>query len=243
MKIAVVGAAGRMGSAVCQAVDDAEDLELCARLDADDSVFEGARGADVVVDFTVPSVTRSVVAEALRAGAHVVVGTTGWDEAGYDEVAELARQAGRNVVIAPNFSISAVLMMHLAASAAPYFESTEIIEMHHPDKVDAPSGTAHATARAIAAAREGRPMPDATQTDPDGSRGARVEGVPVHAVRLRGLTAHQEVLLGNAGETLTIRADSFDRSSFMPGVLHAVRRVGELEGLTVGLEVVLGLTR
>ena len=248
VRVAVVGAGGRMGSTVCQAVEDAEGLELVARLDAGDVITRQAlRGADVAVDFTVPAVTEGNVHALIDAGVDVVVGTTGWDEAAYERVREhLARPgaAGRSVLIAPNFALSAVLAMGFAAKAARYFESAEVIELHHPNKVDAPSGTAIATARAIAAARSEAglgPSPDATDTDPDGARGAVVEGVHVHVVRLRGLTAHEEVVLGNPGEQLTIRTDSFDRSSFMPGVILAVCAVGGLEGLTVGLDKLLDL--
>ena len=248
IRVAVVGAAGRMGSTVCQAVQDAEGLELVARLDVGDTLdAEHLAGADVAVDFTVPSVTESNVHALLDAGVDVVVGTTGWNEESYGRVREhLARPeaAGRSVLIAPNFALSAVLAMSFAAKAAPYFESAEVIELHHPNKVDAPSGTAVATAQGIAAARAEAglgAMPDATQTDPDGARGAVVDGVHVHAVRLRGLTAHEEIVLGNPGEQLTIRTDSFDRASFMPGVLLAVRRVGGHPGLTVGLDRLLGV--
>ena len=248
IRVAVVGAAGRMGSTVCQAVQDAEGLELVARLDVGDTLdAEHLAGADVAVDFTVPSVTEANVHALLDAGVNVVVGTTGWTEESYGRVREhLARPeaAGRSVLIAPNFALSAVLAMGFAARAARYFESVEVIELHHPDKVDAPSGTAVATARGIAQARAQAglgQMPDATQTDELGSRGGRVDGVPVHAVRLRGLTASEEILLGNEGEQLVIRTDSFDRVSFMPGVLLGVRRVSGRTGLTIGLDKVMGL--
>ena len=248
IRVAVVGAAGRMGSTVCQAVQDAEGLELVARLDVGDTLdAEHLAGADVAVDFTVPSVTESNVHALLDAGVDVVVGTTGWNEESYGRVREhLVRPeaAGRSVLIAPNFALSAVLAMSFAAKAAPYFESAEVIEMHHPGKVDAPSGTAVATARGIAQARAEAglgEMPDATEMDELGSRGGRVDGVPVHAVRLRGLTASEEILLGNEGEQLVIRTDSFDRVSFMPGVLLGVRRVSGRTGLTIGLDKVMGL--
>lgn len=244
----MVGAAGRMGSTVCQAVSDAEDLTLVARLDAGDALTPQALvGADVAVDFTVPDVTEANVHALIDAGVDVVVGTTGWDEEAYGRVREhLARPqaAGRSVLIAPNFALSAVLAMSFAAKAAAYFESVEVVELHHPNKMDAPSGTAVATAKAVAASRRAAGLPaspDATVTDPLGARGAVIDGVHVHAVRLRGLTAHEEILLGNPGEQLTIRTDSFDRASFMPGVLLAVRQVGGREGLTVGLEELLDL--
>ncbi|SPT52615.1 Dihydrodipicolinate reductase [Actinomyces bovis] len=248
IRVAVIGAAGRMGSTVCQAVQAAEGLEFVARLDAGDELkAETLGGAQVAVDFTVPSVTEANVHALIDAGLDVVVGTTGWDEDSYGRVREhLARPeaAGRSVLIAPNFALSAVLSMRFAALAAPYFESVEVIELHHPNKVDAPSGTANATAQAISQARAaaGRPAsPDATESDPLGTRGGLVDDVRVHAVRLRGLTAHEEVLLGNPGEQLTIRTDCFDRESFMPGVVLAVRKVGEREGLTIGLEELLEL--
>ncbi|WP_194786371.1 4-hydroxy-tetrahydrodipicolinate reductase [Actinomyces haliotis] len=247
-RVAVVGAAGRMGSTVCLAVEDAEGLELVARLDAGDPITpESLGGAEVAVDFTVPSVTEANVHSLIDAGVDVVVGTTGWTEESYGRVREhLARPeaGGRSVLIAPNFALSAVLAMSFAAKAARYFESAEIIELHHPNKVDAPSGTAVATAQGIAAARAEAglgPVPDATQSDPDGARGAVVDGIHVHAVRLRGLTAHEEVVLGNDGEQLTIRTDSFDRASFMPGVILAVREVSGRDGLTIGLDKLLDL--
>lgn len=234
-----------MGKTVCQAVTDADDLQLVAELDAGDEITrEAVAGADVVVDFTVPDATKGNVLAALAAGCHVVVGTTGWTDAGLAEVEAAAAKAGRNVIIAPNFALSAVLAMHFAALAAPYFESAEVIELHHPNKLDAPSGTAAATAKKIAAARSAAgsaAMPDATASDPDGTRGGLIDGVRVHALRLSGLTAHEEILLGNPGELLTIRTDSFDRQSFMPGVLLAVRKVAELSGLTVGLDRVMEL--
>lgn len=246
IKVAVLGAAGRMGTTVCAAVEAAPDLTLVARIDAGDDI-PGAlalTSPDVVVDFTVPSVTEANVHAALDAGAHVVVGTTGWTSerlAGVDE--RLASLPGRGVLVAPNFGLSAVLAMSFAAKAARFFESAEVIELHHPDKVDAPSGTARHTAAAIAAARADAglgAMPDATEHGLE-ARGADVEGVRVHAVRLRGLVAHEEILLGNPGEQLVIRQDSFDRTSFMPGVLLAIRQVAGRPGLTVGLEHVMDL--
>ncbi len=241
----MLGADGRMGTAVCRAVEEAPDLALVARLEKDDDVAALAGQVDVAVDFTVPSVTEANVHALLDAGVHAVVGTTGWDDAALARVEEhLARTDGLGVLVAPNFALSAVLAMQFAARAARYFESAEVIELHHPGKVDAPSGTALATARHIAAARREAglaAMPDATETQLDGARGAVVDGVHVHAVRLRGLVAHEEIVLGNSGEQLTIRTDSFDRVSFMPGVLLAVRRVATRPGLTVGLEHLLDL--
>lgn len=244
--VAVLGAAGRMGRTVCAAVEAAPDLALVAALDADDDVRQVADlGAQVAVDFTVPSVTEANVHALVDLGVHAVVGTTGWDDAALARVREhLAASPWVGVLVAPNFALGAVLTMAFAARAARWFESVEVVELHHPDKADAPSGTARHTAAAIAAARRagGRaPGPDATVTALDGARGAVIDGVHVHAVRLRGLTAHQEVLLGNPGELLTIRHDSTDRASFMPGVLLAVREVASRPGLTVGLEHVLDL--
>jgi 4-hydroxy-tetrahydrodipicolinate reductase len=254
IKVAVLGAAGRMGTQACAAVEAADGLELVARLDQADTISRDTlAGADVAVDFTVPAVTETNVHAALDAGAHVVVGTTGWDDASRARVAaHLAELSPRGtggreslgVLIAPNFGLSAVLAMTFAAKAARYFESAEVVELHHPNKVDAPSGTARHTAAAIATARAEAglgPSPDATETGWE-ARGADVDGVRVHAVRLRGLVAHEEILFGNEGEQLIIRQDSFDRASFMPGVLLAIRSVVSRPGLTVGLEHVLDLS-
>ncbi|HQR79909.1 MAG TPA: 4-hydroxy-tetrahydrodipicolinate reductase [Actinomycetota bacterium] len=241
IRVGVVGAAGRMGRTVCEAVEAADGMELAARIDLGDPL-PGAGDCDVVVDFTTPDAVMGTLAHCIPAGIHVVVGTSGFDAARLAEVDELlAGHPQVGVLVAPNFSIGAVLMMRFAATAAPFFESVEIVELHHPDKVDAPSGTAVRTAEIIAAARSGRPSPDATTTSLAGARGASVDGVTVHSVRLRGLVAHQEVLLGGVGETLSIRHDSLDRASFMPGVVLGVRKVGEHPGLTVGLDAFLGL--
>lgn len=242
LKVAVIGAAGRMGRTVCEAVDGAPDLELVARLDVGDDIGSLAGVADVGIDFTVPAVAETNVTALIDAGVHAVVGTTGWDEGALQRVRDRLGGTDLGVVIAPNFALSAVLAMRFAAQAARWFESVEVVELHHPDKVDAPSGTAVHTARAIAQARRAAglgPAPDATSSALDGARGADVDGVPVHAVRLRGLVAHEEILLGNPGEMLTIRTDSFDRSSFMPGVLLATRRVVERRGLTIGLDALI----
>lgn len=247
VRVAVIGAAGRMGSTVCQAVTDAPDMELVGRFDVGDELGD-LGGADVVVEFSVPDASLANVLHCLSQGAGVVVGTTGWDEERLAQVREAlhdpssGRQLG--VLIAPNFAIGALLMMSFAAQAARFYESVEVIELHHPDKVDAPSGTAARTARLIAQAREEAglgPVPDATTQDPGGARGADVDGIRVHAVRQRGLVAHQEVLFGAEGEGLTIRHDSYDRVSFMPGVLAGIRGVREHPGLTVGLEHYLDL--
>ncbi len=240
----VLGAAGRMGGEVCRAVETAPDLSLVARVDVADQ-REPLQGADVVVDFTSPDAVMANLRWCIVAGLSVVVGTSGFDEDRLATVrAWLADAASVSVLVVPNFGIGAVLMMRFAAAAARFFDSVEIVELHHPGKVDAPSGTARRTAQLVAAARHDAgvgPAPDATTSALDGARGASVEGVPVHAVRLAGLVAHQEVLLGGHGEVLTIRHDSLDRSSFMPGVLLGVRRVRDRPGLTVGLESLLDL--
>ena len=231
-----------MGSTVCDAVEAADGMELVARYDLGDDVASLTGVADVAVDFTVPDATEANVHALIDAGVHAVVGTTGWSEESLGRVRKHLAEAQTGVLIAPNFALSAVLAMRLATQAARFFESAEIIELHHPHKVDAPSGTAVHTAQALAAARRDLPAgPDATRTGLDGARGATVDGIHVHSVRLRGLVAHEEILLGNPGEQLTIRTDSFDRSSFMPGVVLAVRAIVDHPGLTVGLDGVLGL--
>ncbi|MDO5710212.1 MAG: 4-hydroxy-tetrahydrodipicolinate reductase [Micrococcales bacterium] len=247
LRVAVIGAAGRMGTAVCQAVSAAEDLELAARFDVGDDLGD-LGGADVVVEFSVPDASLANVLHCLSKGVSVVVGTTGWDEERLAQVRSTLHDSPPSrplgVLIAPNFAIGALLMMRFAQEAARFYESVEIIELHHPGKVDAPSGTAARTARLIAQARQEAGLgsvPDATTRDPGGARGADVDGIRVHSVRQRGLVAHQEVLFGADGEGLTIRHDSFDRVSFMPGVLVGVRGVGEHPGLTVGLEHYLHL--
>ena len=244
IKVSVIGAAGRMGSEVCRAVTGAQGTELVGRYDVGDDLGD-LGGADVVVEFSVPDASAANVAHCISRGVHVVVGTTGWTQ---DKLAALRAQLsvkrGVGVLVAPNFAIGAILMMSFAQQAAKFYESVEVVELHHPDKVDAPSGTAARTAMLIARARQKAGLtdvPDATTSDPDGARGARVEGIPVHALRLRGLVAHQEVLFGAPGELLTIRHDSFDRVSFMPGVLEGVRQVRAHPGLTLGLENYLKL--
>lgn len=229
---------------MCQAVEAAADLELVAALDAGDDLSAAAT-ADVVVDFTVPDAVMGNLAWCAANGVHAVVGTTGFTAERLAQVEALcAANPGVGILIAPNFSIGAILMMHFAEQAAKFYESVEIIELHHPNKVDAPSGTATATARRIAGARAAAGLgavPDATETGLPGARGAEVDGIHVHGVRLRGLIAHQEVLFGTEGETLTIRHDSLDRIGFMPGVLTAVRAVPGLPGLTIGIDSLLGL--
>ncbi|MCK9896737.1 4-hydroxy-tetrahydrodipicolinate reductase [Frankia sp. AgB32] len=245
LAVGVLGARGRMGATVCAAVEAAPDLALVAALDAGEDRGPLA-AADVVVDFTTPDAVLENIRWCVEAGRHVVVGTTGFDDERLATVRGwLGEQPKTGVFVAPNFGVAAVLMMTFAARAARFFDSVEIVELHHPNKVDAPSGTARRTAELVAQARESVGLapggPDATTSSLDGARGARVAGVPVHAVRLAGLVAHQEVLLGGSGETLTLRHDSYDRTSFMPGVLLAVRRVADLPGLTVGLEHLLDL--
>ena len=246
MRVGVLGARGKVGREICRAVEAAPDTELVAAIDAGDDISELLHGgATAVVDFTHPDVVMENLEFVISHGIHAVVGTTGFDQMRLEQLDRwLDRSAGTGVLIAPNFSIGAILMMQFAAKAAPFFESVEVVEFHHPEKADAPSGTACRTAELIAASRRAAgsaPMPDATSTALDGARGARVDGVPVHAVRSRGLVAHQEVLLGGVGETLTIRHDSMDRASFSPGVLAGLRVIGQRPGLTVGLEHFLDL--
>jgi 4-hydroxy-tetrahydrodipicolinate reductase len=246
MRVGVLGAHGKVGSEVCRAVDAAEDLELVASLDVDDDLDAlVAAHVEAVVDFTHPDAVMDNLEFCVGRGIHAVVGTTGFDA---DRLATLegwlAGAPGVGVLVAPNFSIGAVLMMRFAVAAAPFYESVEVVELHHPDKADAPSGTARRTAELIAAARREAglpPVPDATTTGLDGARGADVDGIRVHGLRIRGLVAHQEVVLGGVGETLTIRHDSLDRASFTPGVLTALRAIGDRPGLTVGLERILDL--
>ena len=245
ISVGVLGARGRMGSEACRAVTAEPDLTLAASVDVGDSM-RPLEDCDVIVDFTTPSSVMDNLLWCIDNGLNCVVGTSGFDEDRLGKVRGwLAGGERSRVLIAPNFSVGAVLMMHFAARAAAFFDSAEIVELHHPAKADAPSGTALRTASLISAAREaaGLPAPpDATVTGLPGARGAAVGGVHVHAVRLAGLVAHQEVLLGGHGETLTIRHDSLDRASFMPGVLLAVRAIGSLPpGLTVGIESLLGL--
>lgn len=244
IKVGVLGARGKMGSQACTAIEAADDLELVARVDVGDD-RDALAAADVAVDFTHPAAVMDNLAWCVEHAVSVVAGTSGFTP---DKLHEIERallavpEVG--VLVVPNFSVGAVLMMRFAAVAARYYESVEIIELHHPTKADAPSGTARRTAELIAAARTeagAGDIPDATVDSLDGARGARVEGISVHSVRVRGLVAHQEVIFGGVGETLTIRHDSVDRESFMPGVLAAVRSMPGRVGLTVGLDQVLGL--
>jgi 4-hydroxy-tetrahydrodipicolinate reductase len=261
IRVGVFGAGGRMGSTVCRAVTDDPDLELVAAVDPHHAGIDAAQlglpvtglqvsakatamadaGVEVAVDFTVIDAARENLRFCAREGIHAVVGTTGFED---HELAELAQRFGEsraNAVIAPNFAIGAVLMMRFAELAAPHFETAEVIELHHDQKVDAPSGTAMLTASRMAAASQDWAPDPTTTVVADGARGGAVGAVRVHAVRMRGMVAHQEVVLGTTGQTLTIRHDSYDRTSFMPGVLLAVKQVASRPGLTVGLDALLGL--
>ena len=247
IKVAVLGSKGRMGSEAVKTISAAEDLELVAQLDVGDSLDNLIKsGAQTVVDFTHPDSVMGNLEFAIKNGINVVVGTTGFDAKKLNEIKSwLQAQPKVGALIAPNFGLGAVLMMQFAAQASKYFESVEIIELHHPAKADAPSGTASRTAELITEARKSvnkEAMPDATSSALPGARGAKVGDVPVHSVRLRGLVAHQEVILGDLGETLTIRHDSIDRTGFMPGVLLGVRKVGQNPGLTFGLEHFMDLS-
>ncbi|MCX6463966.1 MAG: 4-hydroxy-tetrahydrodipicolinate reductase [Pseudonocardiales bacterium] len=240
-RVGVLGARGRMGVEVCRAVAAADGLELVAEVDEGDALtLLTDAGAEVAVDFTHPGVALDHVRFCLDHGIAAVVGTSGFGEEKLATVRGWLDETPGHVLVAPNFGVGAVLMMQFAAQAARFFESVEVVELHHANKVDAPSGTAVRTAAMIAQARTG-PVPDATTTALDGARGAVVDGIHVHSVRMPGLVAHQEVILGTTGETLTIRHDSFDRASFMPGVVLAVRGVRDRPGLTVGIEPLLGL--
>lgn len=249
LKVGVLGARGKVGEQVCRAVEAAEDMTLVAAIDADDDINSlVTAGADAVVDFTHPDVVMDNLEFAISHGIHAVVGTTGFDDFRLEQLRAWLGQNGETrrtgVLVAPNFSIGAILMMRFAAEASSFYESVEIVELHHPDKADAPSGTARRTASLIATARKeagNGPVPDATSTALDGARGADVDGIRVHSLRIRGLVAHQEVILGGPGETLTIRHDSMDRVSFMPGVLLGLRKISTSPGLTVGLEDFMAL--
>jgi 4-hydroxy-tetrahydrodipicolinate reductase len=261
IRVGVFGAGGRMGSTVCRAVHEAPDLELVAAVDPHHAGIDlhqlgvyntqiqvaakasalTAAGADVAVDFTVVDAARENIAWCAENGVHAVVGTTGFTDEELADWSETFGQGACNALIAPNFAIGAVLMMKFAEISAPYFETAEIIELHHDQKIDAPSGTAVATAHRISGASKDWGEDPTTKVVAEGARGGRIEGVPIHSVRLRGLVAHQEVLLGTTGQSLSIRHDTYDRDSFMPGVLLAVRKIGETPGLTVGLERLLGL--
>lgn len=244
MRVGVLGAKGKVGATMVAAVQDAADLELSAEVDAGDALTALTdTNTEVIIDFTHPDVVMDNLKFLIDNGIHAVVGTTGFTDERIAQVrAWLDAKPGVSVLVAPNFAIGAVLTMHFAKQAARHFESVEVIELHHPHKADAPSGTAARTAKLIAEARKGLPPnPDATSTGLAGARGADVDGIPVHSIRLAGLVAHQEVLFGTTGETLTIRHDSLDRTSFVPGVLLGVRKVAQFPGLTVGIEPLLDL--
>jgi 4-hydroxy-tetrahydrodipicolinate reductase len=246
LKVGVLGAQGKVGREVCRAVQEADGMALVAALDVGDSLdLLVESDADAVVDFTHPDAVMANLRFCVEHDIDAVVGTTGFDDERLEQLRGwLEGHPDTGVLVAPNFSIGAILMMRFATEAARFFESVEIVELHHPDKADAPSGTARRTAELVAAARRAAglgPPPDATSTGLDGARGAEVEGIHVHGLRVRGLVAHQEVVLGGLGETLTIRHDSLDRASFTPGVLLGLRRIGETPGLTVGLEAFLDL--
>ncbi len=245
MRVGVLGAKGKVGATMVAGVEAADDLTFTTGVDAGDALSALVdTDTEVVIDFTHPSVVMDNLKFLIDNGIHAVVGTTGFTDERLAQVKEwLSAAPDVSVLIAPNFAIGAVLSMHFAQQAAKYFESVEVIELHHPHKADAPSGTAARTAKLIAEARKGMPPnPDATSTGLEGARGADVDGIPVHSIRLAGLVAHQEVLFGTQGETLTIRHDSIDRSSFVPGVLLAVRKIREFPGLTIGIEPLLDLT-
>ena len=246
IKVGVLGAQGKVGSAVVAGVKKVDDLELAAEINKGDSLQTLVdEGVDVIVDFTTPNAVMGNLEFCINNGIHCVVGTTGFDDARYQQVRDwCAANEGVGVLIAPNFAISAVLTMAFARQAAPFFESAEVVEFHHPNKLDAPSGTAVKTAQGIAQARKEAgmdAMPDATEQALDGSRGADVDGVPVHAVRMQGMVAHEEVIFGTTDQSLTIRQDSYGRESFVPGVLTGVREVANRPGLTIGLDEYLGL--
>lgn len=245
-KVGVLGARGKVGTAICEAVREADGMELVAEVDQGDALQSLLdSGAEVVVDFTHPDVVMDSLEFCISNGIHAVVGTTGFTEERLETLRGwLTANPGVGVLVAPNFAIGAILMMRFAVQAAKYFPSAEIVELHHPNKADAPSGTAHRTAAMMGAARAAAglgPSPDATSTGLDGARGADVDGVRVHSVRVTGLVAHQEVLLGTQGETLIIRHDSLDRTSFAPGVLLGIREIVGAPGLTVGLDAFMDL--
>jgi len=241
IKVAVLGSKGRMGAEVVKAITNASDLELVASIDQnDDFNIVKNSGAQVAVDFTTPDVVMKNLELLIESGISPVVGTTGFTE---EKIAQLRKMLdtknGVSLRLVPNFSIGAILMMRFAKAATKFYDSAEIIEYHHPQKVDAPSGTAIRTAQIIAEERKVNNLaknPDATASEIPGARGSKIDGIPVHAVRMAGLVAHQEVIFGSLGETLTIRHDSFDRESFMPGVLLAIRNIAKKPGLTIGID-------
>lgn len=244
VRVGVLGARGRMGTEVCRTVETAPDLDLVAMVDQGDELSAIAdAAADVVVDFTTPDTVMDHVHWCIERGINVVVGTSGFTEPRYDRVRQwLSHRPDLGVILVPNFALGAVLMMEFAERAARFFPSVEIVELHHPNKLDAPSGTAQRTAELMAKARAEAglgPVPDATRDNPLGTRGGEVQGIRIHSMRVTGLVAHQEIVFGGPGETLTVRHDSFDRSSFMPGVLLAIRSAVRRPGLTIGLAPLL----
>ena len=245
IKVGVLGAKGRMGAEVVKAINSVADLELTSALDLGDSLGDFVTNqTQVVVDFTHPDVVMENLKFLIEQNINVVVGTTGFTDDRIQQIEKWLNKKSVGVLIAPNFGLGAVLMMNFAEKAAAYFESVEIVELHHPQKADAPSGTATHTAERIAKARKKAglgQMPDATTSEISGARGARISDIPVHSVRLRGLVAHQEVIFGDPGETFTLRHDSIDRVGFMPGVLLGVRKIIDQPGLTLGLESLLDL--
>ncbi|WP_293953133.1 4-hydroxy-tetrahydrodipicolinate reductase [uncultured Corynebacterium sp.] len=246
IKVGVLGAKGRVGQTIVASVNEAEDLELVAEVDhGDDMNLLVEAGAQVVVDFTTPNAVMGNLEFCINNGISAVVGTTGFDDERLAQVRSWCQaNEGVGVLIAPNFAISAVLTMVFSKQAARFFESAEVIELHHPNKLDAPSGTAIHTAQGIADARREAGMgeqPDATEQALEGSRGANVDGIPVHAVRMSGMLAHEAVIFGTQGQTLTIKQDSYDRNSFAPGVLVGIRNIAHNPGLTIGLENYLDL--
>ena len=241
MKVAVLGAKGRMGTEAVAAINAATDLTLSAALDIEDALDKLIQtGTEIIVDFTTPDSVMKNLEFAINNGIHVVVGTTGFNEEKIAKVQKLLQaKSGVSLRLVPNFSIGAILMMRFAKAATKFYDSAEIIEYHHPNKIDAPSGTAVRTAQIIAEERKANNLssnPDATISEIPGARGSKIDGIPVHAVRMQGLVAHQEVVFGSLGETLTIRHDSFDRESFMPGVLLAIRNIAKKPGLTIGID-------
>jgi len=262
IRVAVHGAAGKMGMEVINALCCDSELEAVGAVDlkaerdrlllpdgsgeipfsADLEEILSRSRPDVMVDFTIAEATMPAVRLAIKAGVNLVIGTTGLSSSDVEEIDKLCRESGVGAVVAPNFSLGAVLMIHMAKLAARYFDYSEVIEMHHEGKADAPSGTALSTARAMVEAR-GKPFryPELEKESLSGTRGGQVEGVGLHSVRLPGLLAHQEVILGAPGQTLTIRHDSISRESFMPGVIMAIKRVVNIKGLVYGLETLLGL--
>lgn len=246
IRVAVIGAKGRMGSHAVDAINDAEGLELVAALGSSDSLETLLdQNIDVAVELTVPKSTEDNVRFLVENGIDTVVGTTGWDNDRLARLEDTLKDHPKTaVLIAPNFSIGAVLAMRFAELAAPYFDSAEVVEIHHTRKLDAPSGTANHTAQRIAAARNaaGLPaVPDSTESDPQGARGAVIDGIHVHAIRQQGMNAHEEILFGSDGEALTIRTDSHSTSAFMPGIVTAVRSIADYTGLIHGLENMLDL--